>query len=232
VFVPGAACFGEVRGLFGGAASTLVVPERRIIPVGDIEEEGILLALAATAQHALSGRPAGAPLPELVVGHGVLGRLLARLIVALGGEPTVWEKQAVRREGDFDYRVLDPEQDDRRDYASIVDVSGDAALIDALVARLAPRGEIVLAGFYRERPSFDFAPAFMREARFRIAAEWTRPDLEEVVELVQASRLSLGGLITHHTQLRGASDDAAAAYRTAFEDPSCLKMLIDWRNCS
>ena len=78
VFVPGASCFGEVRGLFGGAASHLVVPAARVIRIEDrLAEEGVLLALAATAQHALAGgdgRPA-----DLIIGHGVLGRLLARL---------------------------------------------------------------------------------------------------------------------------------------------------------
>ena len=33
VFVPGARCFGEIRGLFGGAASRLVVAGRRVTPV-------------------------------------------------------------------------------------------------------------------------------------------------------------------------------------------------------
>ena len=33
VFVPGARCFGEVRGLFGGAASRLVVDSARVVPI-------------------------------------------------------------------------------------------------------------------------------------------------------------------------------------------------------
>ena len=33
VFVPGATCFGEIRGLFGGAASRLVVPSARAVPI-------------------------------------------------------------------------------------------------------------------------------------------------------------------------------------------------------
>ena len=35
VFVPGARCFSEVRGLFGGAASRLVVPAGRVTPVDE-----------------------------------------------------------------------------------------------------------------------------------------------------------------------------------------------------
>src|SRR6516165_1676656 len=55
VFVPGAAgCFGDVRSLFGGAASHLVVPAKRVVAFDEaLGERGVLLALAATAYHAL-----------------------------------------------------------------------------------------------------------------------------------------------------------------------------------
>lgn len=229
VFVPGARCFGPVRGLFGGAASRLVVPESRVVRIGEhLQEEGILLALAATAHHAM----AGSLLPDLIVGHGVLGRLMARIAVSRGGSPVVWETQDIRRPGAEGYKVIDPTEDPRRDYASIFDVSGDAALLDTLIARLSPRGEVVLAGFYSQRPSFDFAPAFMKEARLRCAAEWQRPDLEAALEMVSTGQLSLAGLITHRQEVRSADDAAADAYRTAFDDPACLKMLLDWRTPS
>ena len=56
VFVPGARCFGEVRGLFGGAASKVVLPGARVLPVDDrLGEKAVLLALAATAYHAVAG---------------------------------------------------------------------------------------------------------------------------------------------------------------------------------
>ena len=35
----------------------------------------------------------------------------------------------------------------------------------------------MLAGFYSEPLSFAFPPAFMREARLRVAAEWKPSDL-------------------------------------------------------
>jgi 3-hydroxyethyl bacteriochlorophyllide a dehydrogenase len=225
VFVPGAKCFGAVRGLFGGAASRLVVPGARVVPIrGDLGDEGVLLALGATAYHAIASR--GMEHPELIVGHGVLGRLLARLVLATGGAaPVVWERNAERVAGAQGYAVLDPQKDARRDYRRICDVSGDSHLLDALVARLAPGGEIVLAGFYSEPLHFNFAPAFMREARLRIAAQWLESDLAATRALVESGRLSLSGLITH----RRDAMQADAAYRTAFSDPGCLKMILDWR---
>jgi bacteriochlorophyllide a dehydrogenase len=226
VFVPGASCFGEIRGLFGGAASRLVVPAARVIKIDErLGSRGVLLALAATAQHALSGGDGRAA--ELIVGHGVLGRLLARLAVAAGQSPVVWERNPARAEGAQGYRVIDPKDDPRRDYRAIYDVSGDAGLLDQLIARLARGGEIVLAGFYAEPIQFAFPPAFMKEARLRVAAEWQPGDLDRVSALASRGALSLDGLITHQVPYQGA----AAAYATAFTDPACLKMLLDWRSC-
>ena len=223
VFVPGARCFGAVRGLFGGAAKRLVVPGARVTPIDEsLEDRGVLLALAATAWHAsVAGKQ-----PDLIIGHGVLGRLLARIALAQGAPaPTVWERNADRAQGADGYQVIDPALDTRCDYTSIYDASGDAELLDALIARLAPGGEVVLAGFYAAPLQFAFAPAFMREARIRVAAEWHAEDLTAVNRLIAEGALCLRGLITHREQAASAPD----AYRTAFTDPACLKMVLDWR---
>lgn len=230
VFVPGANCFGPVRGLFGGAARRLVVPSRRVVAVDEaLGEDAVLMALAATAYHAVArgGQCEHPEPPELIVGHGVLGRLLARLNVAAGCTNTVvWETDARRRDGARGYAVLHPDEDPRRDYRSVCDVSGDAAMLDVLMQRLAPGGEIVLAGFYPERVSFAFPAAFMREARIRVAAEWQRPDLLAVKALIESGVLPLDGLVTHHCE----AAEADQAYRTAFGDAGCLKMILDWRH--
>jgi 3-hydroxyethyl bacteriochlorophyllide a dehydrogenase len=186
-------------------------------------ERGVLLALAATAQHAIAGET----LPDLIVGHGVVGRLLARLVLAAGGAPpVVWETNPTRADGATGYKVLHPDADQRRDYRCICDASGDAGLLDTLVGRLAAGGEIVLAGFYADRLSFAFPMAFIKEARLRIAAQWQPADLATARCRIADGSLSLDGLITH----RSAATEAAAAYRTAFSDPTCLKMILDWRS--
>ncbi len=228
VFVPGANCYGEIKGLFGGASSRLVTAPERVVKIDStLKAEGALLALAATARHAMAGMDK--TLPDLIVGHGVFGRLLARLTIAAGGNaPTVWEINEDRAQGATGYTVLHPEADDRRDYACIYDASGQSDLLNTLISRLKKGGEIVLAGFYPEPLSFAFPPAFMREARLRIAAEWTRADLIATRDLIDHGALSLDGLITH---TRPASD-AAEAYQTAFEDASCLKMILNWENAA
>lgn len=225
VFVPGAQCFDGARGLFGASASRLVVPAARALPVSELlRESAVLLALAATAYHTFSA-PGDAP-PELIVGHGTLGRLLARVAIAMGAPPpTVWEIDERRMGCAEGYRVVHPDDDSRRDYRNITDVSGDPAILDRLVARLAPGGTIVLAGFYKDPLSFAFPPVFMREARLRVAAQWTREDLEIVGRLADGGTLFLDDLITHRADAAEATD----AYRTAFDDPACLKLVMDWR---
>ena len=53
-------------------------------------------------------------------------------------------------------------------------------------------------------------------------------DLLAVRGFIDNGRLSLDGLITHHSD----AVDADAAYRTAFGDPACLKMVLNWRDCA
>ena len=224
VYIPGSQCFQDARNLFGGSASKLVIPSARALPIQEsLAEQGVLFALAATAYHAHSAP--GTQQPELIVGHGVLGRMIARLAVLAGGRPVVWETNPARRTGAMGYEVIDPSTDSRKNYKCICDVSGASTLLDELIGRLAPGGEVVLAGFYDAPLSFVFPPAFMREARIRVAAQWSPPDLAAVIALAGDGRLSLDGLITHQHD----ASQAEVAYRTAFGDADCLKMVLDWR---
>lgn len=224
VFVPGANCFDGAHGLFGGAARRVVTAADRVTRIDPgFGEEGALLALAATARHAMAGLQK--KVPDLIVGHGVLGRLLARLTIAAGAPaPTVWEIDPIRQSGATGYEVIDPKDDERRDYTSIYDASGNGALLNDLVGRIVKGGEIVLAGFYSEPLSFAFPPAFMKEARFRVAAEWTPDDLTATRALVESGALSLSGLISHESPV----GNTAEAYAQAFNDPACVKMILDW----
>lgn len=237
VYISGSRGFTDARGLFGGQASLVVVPGNKTVVLDPkLGEEGALFALAATAHNALCAtRPGETPhdriheFPELIVGHGALGRLIARLVVLYGGKtPTVWEIDPVRMHGARGYNVVRPDDDPRRDYASICEVSGANGLIDSLVSRLAPGGEICLAGFYSDPVSFVFPPAFMRQARFRIAAQWKESDLRTIAELANSGALALDGLITHREPVTRAAD----AYTTAFGDSHCVKMILDWRTAA
>ena len=188
----------------------------------------MLLALAATAYHATAG--SARRQPELIIGHGVLGRLLARLAVAAGGDAGRLGAQPARARRRRRLPGRRSRRDDpRRDYRAICDVSGDAALLDTLIARLAPGGEIVLAGFYDEPLSLRLpARLHARGAHPRRRRVDASPTSRRCRRCSQSGRLSLDGLITH----RRRRPSAGGRYRTAFDDPACLKMILDWRDCA
>lgn len=230
VLVPGANCYKDAYGLFGASSARVVVPGARLTVVeGELNEQVALFSLAATAQHALAASPnlVGDLGRTLIVGHGIVGRLLARLMIARGdAPPIVFETNPARVDGAQGYEVCHPDNapKDARPFTTIFDASGDPAILDQLISRLGRGGEIVLAGFYAKPLQFAFPPAFMREVRLRIAAEWQPSDMVTVSSLVEQDRLSLDGLITHRRPAASAPD----AYATAFADAACLKMILDW----
>jgi 3-hydroxyethyl bacteriochlorophyllide a dehydrogenase len=59
----------------------------------------------------------------------------------------------------------------------------------------------------------------------RITAEWGANDLQAVTQLLKDGRLSFEGLITHQRDAQQATE----AYGMAFDDPNCIKMILDWR---
>ena len=226
VFVPGSNGFVDAKGLFGGSARHLVTPVKRITKINsEIGEKGVLYALAATARHALTGPDA--KFPDLIIGHGALGRLLARITIIAGGKPpTVWEIDKKRVSGASGYEVMHPDNDNRKDYSCVYDASGRSDLLDDWIGHCAVGAEIVLAGFYADRINFAFPQAFMKEIKLRISAEWKQADMRAVNSMVDEGHLSLDELITN----RAHAENAAWAYRKAFEDESCSKMVLDWGN--
>ncbi len=230
VFVPGARCFGDVRGLFGGAARRVVVPGAA---------RGADRRRAGRARRSCSRwprrrttrcRPTRRPFP-ISSSVTACSAGCSRASPSLRGapRPPVWERNPPRARAPTATAWSIPADDARRDYRAIYDVSGDAALLDTLIARLAPGGEIVLAGFYAEPLSFAFPPAFMREARIRVAAQWQPRDL---VAVRRAGRVgSAVARRAHHApRSRRRRRAARTAPRSAI--PSCLKMVLDWRACS
>ena len=227
VFVPGGVGFTDAKNLFGGSAQHVICPADRVVPINDdLAQDGVLLALAATARHALRRCEAVGP-PELIVGHGVLGQLVARLTESLYGQsPVVWETNPQRRISKGNYRVCDIDNDERRDYSVVCDVSGSANALNQMISRCRPGATVVMAGFYSSAVTFDFPPAFIREINLLVSAEWQPQDLQEAAELASNGKLDLTDLITDVLP----ATQAESAYNRAFNDNSCLKMVIDWRS--
>ncbi len=196
VFVPGASCYTDAHGLFGASARRLVTSASRVTPVdAALGADGALLALAATAYRAVAGDDARHP--DLIVGHGVLGRLMARIAVATGAAPTVWEVNPARATGAQGYDVITPDSDARKDYGTIVDASGRGDLLNDWIGRLTKGGEIVLAGFYAARPALPSRPRSCARRACASAPNGQPADMAATARLVHDGTLSLAGLITH-----------------------------------
>jgi 3-hydroxyethyl bacteriochlorophyllide a dehydrogenase len=196
VFVPGRAL------LRPGARACSAAPLRAWwcratnAPTGRPEEPGrpkaVLLALAATAYHAVSGggkrrpscarpdrrpRRAGPPAgaPDVVAGLP---------------PPTVWEPTPRADGAPPATRCAAPRRPTRA--ATTTPSTTSAATCASSTPdhrRLAPGGEIVLAGFYAEPLSFNVrAGLHARSADPRAAAEWQRADLLAVKELAESGR--------------------------------------------
>jgi 3-hydroxyethyl bacteriochlorophyllide a dehydrogenase len=141
----------------------------------------------------------------------------------------VWETNPVRAEGAMGYDVIDPATTSA---ATTRHLRRQRRRLVARFADRAPRprrrdraGRLLRGAAV----SFDFPPAFMRELRLRVAAEFKEPDLPRCKALLaEAGRLSFDGLITH----RSRPPTPPTAYETAFNDPTCLKMILDWRGAN
>ncbi|MGA1159579.1 MAG: alcohol dehydrogenase catalytic domain-containing protein, partial [Burkholderiaceae bacterium] len=71
VFVPGSRSFADAHNLFGGAGGTLVAPADKLVAVPPtMGADALLLALAATAYHMLTGSaPFADSNPAIVISH-------------------------------------------------------------------------------------------------------------------------------------------------------------------
>jgi 3-hydroxyethyl bacteriochlorophyllide a dehydrogenase len=137
------------------------------------------------------------------------------LTIAAGGEPPiVWESNPKRAERETDYEVIDPARDNSSDHEAIYEASGDVGVLDKIIPKLKKNGEIVFAGFYSSPISFSFPPAFIKEARFRISAEFNTEDINITKSLLETGALSLEGLVSHEK----SAIFSKAAYRQSFED--------------
>jgi bacteriochlorophyllide a dehydrogenase len=225
VFVPGARCFGDVRGLFGGAASRVVVPGARVMPVDERwGERAVLLALAATAL-ARGGAPAREPVAARPDRRPRRARPAARAPRRVGGRapPTVWERDARAARVPRATPWSAPRRRPRRDYRASTTSAATPALLDTLIA--APgAGRRDRAGRLLQRAAQLLLPARLhaRGAHPR-RRRMARADLLASRADRSTGALSLDGLITHRESAAGD------AYRTPSSDPACLKMVLDWR---
>ncbi|MCU0514627.1 MAG: zinc-binding alcohol dehydrogenase, partial [Anaerolineae bacterium] len=176
VYVGGAQCYDGINAAWGGQSATLITTAQRVIPLEGIPpQEGVLLALAATALHGIDLLNVTAGQRVLVIGQGPVGQLAARLARQRGAWVAVTDLNPVRLARAAADVIL-PAGDTPLNEALpqpveiIIEASGSMTALAAALPVLAAGGTILLLGYY-QKLELPYMPLFLKEARLLTAKE-------------------------------------------------------------
>jgi 3-hydroxyethyl bacteriochlorophyllide a dehydrogenase len=234
VYVGGARCFRGVNPAWGGQSEYITAEADRVVPLGAIDPAtGVVLALAATALHGINIAQIRRSDRVLVLGQGIVGQLAARLARSQGAaHVAVADRVPVRLNVAQADQVIDVTKDSLDEAIGeaninvLIEATGSMTALAGGLPLLAHHGRVLLLGYY-DHINIPYAPLFMREAQILVAKEWqfgADGDLPRARDMLASGELDVSGLLTHRVPL----DRIQAAYRLAFEDPSCLKLVVEW----
>jgi 3-hydroxyethyl bacteriochlorophyllide a dehydrogenase len=230
VFVGGSMCFTDVAAAFGGQASRLIKKAAQVVPLHGIPlAHAPLLALAATSLHGvrrlgdLRGKRVG------VVGMGAIGQFAARFIAALDAAELFEVDSNPARLGHVPAAIsVDPARRSLAEAAGapldcVIEATGKSEMIGTCAQALKLGGSIALLSYY-DSLTTPFVDLFTKEATLLVAREWTHPDLLSARDLIAAGRVPVADLAARAYAIA----DYAQAYKTAFDDPTTLKVILRW----
>lgn len=256
VYLGGARCFQGVNPAWGGQAAVLIADHRRVVPLESIPpQQGVLLALAATALHGIDvlatertestekseqvAQPSVNSVSSvantrfsgrrvLVLGQGPVGQIAARLLQAQGAWVAVTDREASRLE---------------RSRADVVALAGDGDLaeqlggpVDAIVE--ATGSMAALAGAL---PHLKTDGAILLLGYYDELHLPYMPLFLKQARLLTAREWAPGDLVRCRDMIASGALDVASlithtlpiaqvseAYHTALHEPDCLKLVLDW----
>ena len=229
VFVGGSMCYADVAAAFGGQSSRTIKRAAQAVPLNGIAPaHAPLLALAATALHGVRRLGEVAGQRVAVLGMGAVGQLAARFLAVAGAHVIAVDRSAERLASASAHEKIDVAQSALEEQLTEpVQHAIEATGIPSEIARCArimqPGGSIVLLSYYDalETPFMDL---FVKEATLLVSREWAFPDLLAARDLVAAGAVDLAALASHVVPI----ERYASAYETAFNDPSILKVVLQW----
>lgn len=234
VYVGGARCFRGVNPAWGGQSEYISAEAERVVPLGTVDPAtGVVLALAATALHGINVGQIRRSDRVLVLGQGIVGQLAARLAKWAGASyVAVADRVGVRLANSQADQIVDVSHESLDEaivdgnISLLIEATGSMTALAGALPLLGNHGRVLLLGYY-DHFNIPYAPLFMREAQVLVAREWQfgpDGDLPRVRDLIASGELDVDGLLTHRVPL----DRIQAAYRLAFEDPACLKVIVEW----
>ncbi len=238
VYVSGSLGYIGVNAAWGGSSAYIVSPFHKTIRVDSIRDVslGLALPLGATALHAVDLAEVSRK-KVLVLGQGAVGLLVVELAKHFGAELVIATDLNAERlaQSSASIRVhIDPHSANEHALTdtlsgmlcdTVIDCTGSMKAIEQSFAYLAMNAKVVLAGFY-QRIDLPYHMAFMKELSFIAAKQWRLGDLERVRDLIAREKINVKKIFTHQSSAFNGIQDA---YQTAFNDPSCLKMVLNWK---
>ncbi len=239
VYVGGNYGFVGVNPAFGGQSAHIVASTSHLTDLQSLtDEQGVLLALAATALHgvdvALS--PHSYPLPQeereriLILGQGIVGQLAARFVRmhARGATVHVTDKVEARLRLSVADEVVSPNPPppgppSPGTYDVLIDATGKMDAIAPRLMSVKKGGRVVLLGYY-DTIELPYMPVFLRELTLASSMQWAQGDLVRARDAIAAGAIEVQRLITHCR----TADEAPKAFDVAFNDPNCVKMILTW----
>lgn len=229
VFVGGSMCYTDVAGVFGGNAARLIKKAAQVVPLRGIPlSQAPLLALAATSLHGVRRLGDVASRRVCVLGMGAIGQFAARFLARAGANVVCADVSAPRLSDAPDgCERLDlstvPLDEALHDLDAVVEATGHSEEIARCARTLRPGGTIALLSYYDELRT-PYVDLFVKEIALLVAREWQHDDLLAARDAVASGEISLGRMADYVVPVA----EYERAYRTAFEDPSVPKVILQW----
>ena len=229
VFVGGSMCYTDVAGVFGGNAARLIKRASQVVPLHGIPlAQAPLLALAATSLHGIRRLGDVTDRHVCVLGMGAIGQFAARFLVAAGARVTCADVNAARLADappesatlDLTTIALDEAYGD---LDAVVEATGRSEEIARCARALRPGGTIALLSYYDEL-QVPYVDLFVKEVSLLVAREWAHDDLLAARDALASGSIGIGTMAEYVVPVA----EYERAYRTAFEDPSIPKVILQW----
>lgn len=229
VFVGGSMCYTDVAAAFGGQSSHLIKRAPQTVALRGIPlAHAPLLALAATALHGVARLGDVAGMRVAVLGMGAVGQLAASFLRARGAHVVLVDRSterlaAIAGDEKVDVSQIPLEESLTAPVQHAIEATGDPAQIARCARILAPGGTILLLSYY-DTLTTPFVDLFVKEATLLVSREWAPPDLIEARDAIASGAVDIAPLAGHVVPI----DRYEHAYQTAFNDPSVLKVMLQW----
>jgi 2-desacetyl-2-hydroxyethyl bacteriochlorophyllide A dehydrogenase len=199
----------------GGLCDFLAVPERNVVPVGDLSvDQAAMIEFLAISAHGV--RRAAPDLGErvLVVGAGPIGMGALVFAKSRGAVVTVLDVRADRLAFCREHLGADETVETGTDvgeslkritagdfYDLVVDATGNAAAMERGFGYVAHGGSYLFLGLVQADLTFSDSEFHKREMTLLASRNATREDFEAVLATVRAGRVPTAALNTHRAPL-------------------------------